>query len=380
MGLFSTRPDRWAPRCGLAAACGMMAIVTTTVARADFTENFDGVTAPALPAGWTATNATGPAPLWVTTTTLSDSGPNNAFIDDPDAVVSDKRLDTPPIPIATTTAVLTFRNNYSLNGSGSSTEGFDGGVLEISIDGGAFQDILTAGGSFVGGGYTHTINPGFMNPIGGRMAWSGTSAGYITTTVNLPAAAAGKNIVLRFRMGSNNSSGPFPGWHVDSIRIDDCTITCPANITVPLGPGQCATVVNYPAPTTLNDCGVVSCVPPSGSSFPLGTTTITCAASENAICTFTVTVEDPDPDRDGDGVTNCVDGCPDDAQKTAPGACGCGVSDSDANGNGTPDCNDPPPAPAACGTCAQGIVPATFLSLAPLAWRCRRPKRRRRRT
>src|SRR4249919_289760 len=57
-------------------------------------ENFDGMTPPALPPGWLATNAQGPPPLWVT----SDSGlpmppadtlPNALFVDDP-AVVSDK--------------------------------------------------------------------------------------------------------------------------------------------------------------------------------------------------------------------------------------------------------------------------------------------------
>src|SRR5438552_297434 len=68
-----------------------------------FQENFDGVTAPALPPGWTATNAMGPAPLWVTSnsgnpTPAFDTSPNAAFIDDP-GTESDKRLDSPPIPI-----------------------------------------------------------------------------------------------------------------------------------------------------------------------------------------------------------------------------------------------------------------------------------------
>ena len=37
--------------------------------------------------------------------------------------------------------------------------GFDGGVLELSTDGGnTFQDILAAGGSFVIGGYNRTIS------------------------------------------------------------------------------------------------------------------------------------------------------------------------------------------------------------------------------
>ena len=42
-----------------------------------FAENFDGVVAPALPAGWT-TAQTGAAPLWATTTSFSDTAPNSA--------------------------------------------------------------------------------------------------------------------------------------------------------------------------------------------------------------------------------------------------------------------------------------------------------------
>jgi hypothetical protein len=45
-------------------------------------------------------------------------------------------------------------------------------------------------------------------------------------------------------------------------------------------------------------------------------------------------------DRDNDGVTNCNDGCPDDPNKTAPGACGCGASDADFDNDGVPNCND----------------------------------------
>lgn len=62
-----------------------------------------------------------------------------------------------------------------------------------------------------------------------------------------------------------------------------------------------------------------------------------------------------DTDSDGDGTPNCSDACPNDAAKIAPGACGCGVADTDSDGDGTPDCNDACPsdaakvAPGACG-------------------------------
>jgi len=93
---------------------------------------------------------------------------------------------------------------------------------------------------------------------------------------------------------------------------------------------------------------------------------------------------DPALDGDGDGTPDCVDGCPNDPDKTAPGTCGCGVpetpdcpgdlcpddpnktepgvcgcgvpdSTTDTDGDGTPDCVDLCPDdanktdPGACG-------------------------------
>ena len=134
-----------------------------------FGEGFDGVTAPALPAGWSAANAAGAAPLWVTSTVMPDTAPNDAFIDDP-ATVSDKHLDTPEIAISGQGPQIFFRNFYDLQSSSTPGVGFDGGVLEVSIDGGAFTDITAMGGSFVTGGYNRTISTAFMSPLAGRMA------------------------------------------------------------------------------------------------------------------------------------------------------------------------------------------------------------------
>ncbi|QUV96370.1 S8 family serine peptidase [Chloracidobacterium aggregatum] len=205
------------------------------------TQNFDTVTPPALPAGWTATNASGPSPLWVTSNVTPDTAPNCAFVDNP-AVVSDKRLDTPPINLTTNQARLTFRNFYNTENL------WDGGVLEISINGGPFQDILTAGGSFVTGGYNATLNSG--SPIGGRQAWTGNSGGYITTTVNLPGSGS-RTVILRFRMGSDSIIGA-PGWRIDTLTVQDgfqcCGIVTAPNVTFT---GQTTTEL----PGTLNSDG-----------------------------------------------------------------------------------------------------------------------------
>src|SRR6476619_1745839 len=123
-------------------------------------QSFDNVVPPMLPPDWLATNALGPPPLWVTSNSglpmpPADTPPNAVFIDDP-AVVSDKRLDGWFVSFFEDCCVLlTFRHNFNLEASDVDPNlGFDGGVLELSTDGGnTFQDILAAGGGFVSGGY-----------------------------------------------------------------------------------------------------------------------------------------------------------------------------------------------------------------------------------
>jgi hypothetical protein len=182
-------------------------------------EDFDGVTPPALPTGWTATNAAGPTLLWVTSnagnpTPSADTPPNAAFVDDPD-VVSDKRLDSPAIAMFGTNARLTFRHNFNFQSD------FDGGVLEISIHDGTFQDVISAGGSFITGGYNTTISAGSGSPIAGRQAWSGNSKGFVTTTVKLPSNTDFDFFRFRWRMGSDASVAG-QGWRVDTISFEYC--------------------------------------------------------------------------------------------------------------------------------------------------------------
>ena len=186
-------------------------------------ENFDGVTAPALPAGWTTTNASGPAPVWVTSPIAPASPPNDAVAKDPGGI-TDQRLDTRNIIVTSASAHLTFQNNYSLPAT------FDGGVLEVSspsINAGAFTDITAAavGGRFDLGGYNATISTAFMSPIAGRMAWSGNSGGYIRTEVNLGPNLQGQTIKLRFRLGTDNQTLAGGAWRIDTIEITGAS--CP---------------------------------------------------------------------------------------------------------------------------------------------------------
>ncbi len=70
-----------------------------------------------------------------------------------------------------------------------------------------------------------------------------------------------------------------------------CSLTCPADITVPNDAGVCGAVVTYTEPSGAG-CGTVTCDHPSGSFFPVGNTTVTCTSSAGPTCNFKVTVKD----------------------------------------------------------------------------------------
>ena len=81
---------------------------------------------------------------------------------------------------------------------------------------------------------------GTLNPLTGRSGWTGLSGGttttpaYINSVVNLPAAAVGQNIQLKWRMGSDElvaASGTQPGQRIDNIVVTDTSYSC----TVPCG-------------------------------------------------------------------------------------------------------------------------------------------------
>lgn len=225
-------------------------------------QGFDGVTAPSLPSGWVATNVVGGSPLWVTSVTTPNSGPNAAFVDDP-AAVSDKVLETPAVNFSSTAAALSFRNNYNLEST------FDGGVLEISVNGGAYVDVATlAGASFTSGGYNGTIDTGFSNPLAGRSAWTGNAGGYVLSRVALGSSLVGKSAKFRFRMGSDTSVAG-TGWRVDDVQVENgfaccVSVTPVVSLTDPAactGPGN-------------NVAGSVALTNPTGTALTGGTVTV----------------------------------------------------------------------------------------------------------
>ncbi|MBI4470937.1 MAG: HYR domain-containing protein [Acidobacteria bacterium] len=93
--------------------------------------------------------------------------------------------------------------------------------------------------------------------------------------------SAGNNSTCTFNVTVNDTEAP--------------TIACPENIVTYTDPGQNGASVGFTATATDNCPGErFSCLPPPGSFFPPGTTTVTCtatdAADRSSSCSFAVTI------------------------------------------------------------------------------------------
>jgi hypothetical protein len=93
---------------------------------------------------------------------------------------------------------------------------YDGGILEISANGGAFQQVTTMGGypqtfrwrTGSGGAYT--------GPMPGQPCWA-NDLSWVKESVDLQPYA-GQSLQFRFRFGSD-VSGTHEGWYVDDVSV-----------------------------------------------------------------------------------------------------------------------------------------------------------------
>jgi hypothetical protein len=246
-----------------------------------FAQNFDSVAAPALPAGWT-TATTGAQPLWNTQTALNDTIPNAAGTTGANKPGVNE-LVSPPMILPSVSAQLTFRHSYNLEPGTTSSTAFDGAVLELSIGTNAFTDILTAGGSFVAGGYNRTILTGFGNPLAGRPAWSGTANNFSTVTVALPATALGQSVRFRWRCAADNTTAS-AGWRVDSVSVvgTGCCVS-----TSPVLPVQNSRTLTEQTPLVVTNTVIDTGIPAPALSYQLLAPPSGATISANGIINWT---------------------------------------------------------------------------------------------
>jgi WD40 repeat protein len=98
------------------------------------------------------------------------------------------------------------------------------------------------------------------------------------------------------QLTSNTALDKFPDWRaVPDADVDPPVLTLPGNLTVD-ATSPAGVAVSYAASATdvVDPLPLLNCSPPPGSTFPIGTTTVTCTATDNARNSsngsFTVTV------------------------------------------------------------------------------------------
>ena len=136
---------------------------------------------------------------------------------------SDQYLVSPVLAVGAGTFSFTFRHRHSFEVQTSPPPPiyFDGGVIELSNNGGATWVDIGASASPTYGG---VIASGGFNPLQTRQAYVATSPGYLaglnTVTVNLGTTYAGQSVQIRFRIGTDVSVGA-PGWEIDDIAFNN---------------------------------------------------------------------------------------------------------------------------------------------------------------
>jgi uncharacterized repeat protein (TIGR01451 family) len=160
-------------------------------------------------------------------------------------VVADQTLTlSEPVFLDNTNPGLSFYHRFSLE------DGYDGGVIEISADGGdTWEDVGAE--NFIENGYTGMLEDS-DNPLSGRPAFTNTLDQYFRSIVDL-SAYAGETVLIRFRLGTDTGGGAREGWYLDDITIygNLRTITNTA-CTSNNGENLCSSVV-----TVLNE-GIVA--------------------------------------------------------------------------------------------------------------------------
>jgi hypothetical protein len=183
------------------------------------TETFEGAGGFDNP-GWTHSPIAG-ATDWVLSTAQSQT-PTHSWFSASQTTVSNRVLVSPAFtPVAGTT--LSFWHTFAFEDAASC---FDGGTLEITINGGSTWTVLPDA-AFTAGGFNGTIDNTHGNPIGGKRAWCNGTIGAMTRVTADLTAFAGQSVKLRWHEG-DDSTVAATGWFVDSVTISSAGV-CTAN-------------------------------------------------------------------------------------------------------------------------------------------------------
>ncbi|NVJ60633.1 MAG: peptidase M36 [Gammaproteobacteria bacterium] len=153
-------------------------------------------------------------------------GTGQMFYGDNNATAGSSSLVSPIVTVAETGAMtMSFFHYYEFESSENDQQGIDyldGGVIEVSVDGGDWVDVTSIGGT-IEPNYSGTVLE--SNPvIGSRQAFVGPIQQFgQSVTVSIPEGDInGSNLQFRFLIGTDDAIGSF-GWLIDDIAFDNIT-------------------------------------------------------------------------------------------------------------------------------------------------------------
>ncbi len=169
------------------------------------------------------------------------------------------------IPASGRPVFLWFRHAYGFDDGSEDLDPtdrrYDGGLVELSADGGAWRDVTPL---YLSGAPTRRLYTGDTNPLKGRVAFGAESGGYVTARLNLwgtPALGFGGTATrVSFRLGTDSRYGG-EGWYIDDVTIYTCvnageseppTVGVPA---VSLRPGSMTSTGRVPVTVTASVTG-----------------------------------------------------------------------------------------------------------------------------
>ena len=144
----------------------------------------------------------------------------------------DARLTSPLILTLPDNAALSFyHQNQSELSSAYPDSAYDGGIIEISVEGEEYTQLTPVGGYPKTFRYLTTGGQPVTGPMPGLPCFAGSITTWTRVEVNL-SAYAGQAVQIRFRFGSDNG-GQLEGWYVDDVIVAGAaTLTAPQDVTL----------------------------------------------------------------------------------------------------------------------------------------------------
>lgn len=152
---------------------------------------------------------------------------------------SETAIESPPMTAGSGPVTIRFHHAFDFEFTDDTV--WDGGVIEVSSDGGTtWTDV----GAMATPGYVGVITDQSGNSLAGRMAYGGRNPSFPAkdeVTLALGTALAGKTFQLRFLIGTDQAVGA-TGWLIDDLEVTGIT--------------------NKPFPAQIDDAG--ACNPDKG--------------------------------------------------------------------------------------------------------------------